>query len=406
MHRRRPGTLFFAIGLAAVAQAATAAPAPRAGTERDSTPLESLVGYLDRDALAISLPGTHQLTGACSGDAVHLRSATIDLDRYLCRHLRILGPAAGPGGTEAIEAVALFEAANRCPVDCDADGLLDGCAIRHRLIPDCNADGVPDRCDIQRGASLDCNQDGVPDECQTAPCELDDRTITITFPATDWIAWQPERGYSSFNLYRGGLSWLSGGAVAEEGDGALAGGACDLRKTGLREQSAPPPGRAIYYLVTGNNLGAEQRAGLDGNGTLRSHSISCPAPAGPLNVAVRTDKVVYAPGEPVQVEVFLTNLDPAGQIDLRFASDCQVTFRVEDLSGNNVYLDLSHRHCEFSENARRTLRPGQIATYAFAWDQLDDGGRSVPRIANYVVRGMVLYQNPVPDGITGIAIRP
>jgi hypothetical protein len=122
-------------------------------------------------------------------------------------------------------------------------------------------------------------------------------------------------------------------------------------------------------------------------------------------VSVRTDKAIYAPGETVRIEVFLANLNPTGEIDLLFATRCKVTFRIEDLDGASVYLELYHRGCSYDED-RVTLRPGQIASYEFAWDQRDDRGRPIRRIANYVVRGMVLHRDPVPDGITGISIRP
>ena len=92
-------------------------------------------------------------------------------------------------------------------------------------------------------------------------------------------------------------------------------------------------------------------------------------------------------------------------IDLLFATRCKVTFRIEDLNGASLYLDLSHRGCSYDDN-RLTLHPGQIASYDFTWDQKDERGRPVAHIANYVIRGMLLHHDPVPDGITGISIRP
>ncbi|MHC4947377.1 MAG: hypothetical protein ACYTG1_03835 [Planctomycetota bacterium] len=44
--------------------------------------------------------------------------------------------------------------------DCDGDGVPDECE------PDCNANGVADDCDLTAGTSFDCNGDGIPDECQ------------------------------------------------------------------------------------------------------------------------------------------------------------------------------------------------------------------------------------------------
>jgi hypothetical protein len=424
LNGKRFGTLALALGLGFAAAAGLFAAGPATGTSADRpigdpADLQVAAGYLDRDRSAICSGGTHQLSDSCSGVTTPLQSAS--LGPFLCRHLEAIGETTGPGGG-VIETLGLRETSNLCPVDRDADGLHDGCAIRHRLRPDCNGNDSPDLCDIQRGASLDCNRDGVPDECQVADCELDDGVIMMSVTAPDRITWHPERGYNSFNVYRGGLSWLGDGRAAgseEEnvedgaaGDGPpnqevdlITGHGCDLKKVTMRDSLAPARGEAIYYLVTGNRLGAEHQASIDSNGSRRANSISCPAPAGPLDVSVRTDKAIYAPGETVRIEVFLANLNPTGEIDLLFATRCKVTFRIEDLDGASVYLELSHRGCSYDED-RLTLRPGQIASYEFAWDQKDDRGRPIRRIANYVVRGMVLHRDPVPDGITGISVRP
>jgi len=52
--------------------------------------------------------------------------------------------------------------------DADADGAGDACdacpGFDDRI--DCNSNGVPDGCDIRDGTSEDCNASGVPDECE------------------------------------------------------------------------------------------------------------------------------------------------------------------------------------------------------------------------------------------------
>lgn len=194
--------LIFGLGFAAAAgpsgagAAATTSAALQVG---GSAEFRVAAGYLDRDGSAICSGGTHQLIDSCSGVAVPLQSAFLDLDAFLCRYLEAIGEEAGPDGS-VIETLSLRETANRCPVDCDADGLHDDCAIRHRLIPDCNANDIPDRCDIQGGSSLDCNQDGVPDECQVASCELDDGIIMMSVAGPDRIVWHPERG-TTLSIY-------------------------------------------------------------------------------------------------------------------------------------------------------------------------------------------------------------
>lgn len=280
------------------------------GPLQDQAEIKIAAGYLDRGGSAVCYGGTHQLIDSCSGAAVPLQSAALELDAFLCRYLEATGIASGSGGG-VVETLDLRETLNLCPVDCDVDGLHDECAIRHRLIPDCNGNDVPDRCDIQGKTSTDCNQDGVPDECQEAACESSNDAGSK--PVTD-----PERS---------------------------------------------------------------------------------------LVVSVRTDKAVYAPGEPVQIEIQLANLNPDREVNLRFATPCKVTFRIEELSGENVYLDLYHHSCTYHDE-QLTLSAGPVESYAFVWDQRDDRGRPISQIANFVVRGMVLYQHPTPDDITGILIRP
>jgi hypothetical protein len=54
-------------------------------------------------------------------------------------------------------------------VDCDGNGVHDGCDVALGTHPDCNANGAPDPCDLADGTSEDCNLDGVPDECPLCP---------------------------------------------------------------------------------------------------------------------------------------------------------------------------------------------------------------------------------------------
>ncbi len=53
-----------------------------------------------------------------------------------------------------------------CQPDCDADGRPDAWAISEGLVPDCNGNGEPDSCDISNGVSNDVDTNGVPDECK------------------------------------------------------------------------------------------------------------------------------------------------------------------------------------------------------------------------------------------------
>jgi len=63
------------------------------------------------------------------------------------------------------------DACDACPgfddrIDCNSNGVPDGCDIRDGTSRDCNTNGIPDECDLAAGTSPDCNADRVPDECQ------------------------------------------------------------------------------------------------------------------------------------------------------------------------------------------------------------------------------------------------
>ena len=53
-------------------------------------------------------------------------------------------------------------------VDCNSNGLPDGCDVASGTSPDCNGNNAPDECDISSGASSDCNGNQIPDECDLA----------------------------------------------------------------------------------------------------------------------------------------------------------------------------------------------------------------------------------------------
>jgi hypothetical protein len=64
------------------------------------------------------------------------------------------------------------DACDACPgfddrIDCNSNGVPDGCDIRDGTSRDCNTNGIPDECDLAAGTSRDCNDNGVPDECET-----------------------------------------------------------------------------------------------------------------------------------------------------------------------------------------------------------------------------------------------
>ncbi|MCY3003033.1 MAG: right-handed parallel beta-helix repeat-containing protein, partial [Planctomycetota bacterium] len=65
-------------------------------------------------------------------------------------------------GTGAIVDMGCYET----DIDCNSNGIPDGCDIVSGMALDCNANGIPDACDVASGSSLDVNGNGIPDECE------------------------------------------------------------------------------------------------------------------------------------------------------------------------------------------------------------------------------------------------
>lgn len=127
-------------------------------------------------------------------------------------------------------------------------------------------------------------------------------------------------------------------------------------------------------------------------GTLRIPSDCCPTiyaevsiyirGAGPsggfddLRFTVSTDKVVYAPGEEIQVVANLTNIGDA-PVELAYPDTCGA--RAEFRDGNGTLWNVTHwdQGC-FDSLVPYTIAPGQSIVTSWSWDQRDFAGQQVP----------------------------
>jgi hypothetical protein len=105
----------------------------------------------------------------------------------------------------------------------------------------------------------------------------------------------------------------------------------------------------------------------------------------------------------VQIEIDIANLTTTEVIALQFPTTCQASFRIESLSGSPLH---SNPQSCFFILTQLVLQPGQTATFADSWPQIDDSGGPLTLSGEFVVRGVVVDQIPEPSGITGISIRP
>ncbi len=120
-----------------------------------------------------------------------------------------------------------------------------------------------------------------------------------------------------------------------------------------------------------------------------------------LVVIVKTDKMFYDKGEPVNISVELAN-QGLSAVTLHFGSGCQGAFVIRD--DMQVQYDLRlHIGCPLVLT-ELTLQPSQATVYSFVWGQVDNSGNQVPVPARYTVEGIILSQEPVRPGLATIQI--
>jgi len=143
---------------------------------------------------------------------------------------------------------------------------------------DSDSDSVGDDCDnciLERNTSQsDADSDNEGDLC-----DLDDGLIYILFHQPEYVEWQEEIGFSSWNSYRGDLEELRYTGIYTQDPALvpLAARTCDLVTPSMADGD-PPPGAAVFFLTTGNatETGAESSLGPDGFGVERPNTNPCP----------------------------------------------------------------------------------------------------------------------------------
>lgn len=164
--------------------------------------------------------------------------------------------------------------------DSDGDDRVDGndnCPlVANGAQADGDSDGVGDACDdcplVPNPRQSDADADGEGD-----PCDLDDGLISFTGMMPDSQAWQDDSVYGSFNLYRGDLAVLrAGGPYTQDPAAPNADRSCGLTLPTAADGFVPPPGSAVYYLVSGVAGGVEGSLGPGPDGNDRANDNPCP----------------------------------------------------------------------------------------------------------------------------------
>jgi hypothetical protein len=191
-------------------------------------------------------------------------------------------------------------AINPNQLDTDADGLGNSCDNCTTVVnPDQTDQDLDDRGNACDNCPADYNQyqddydgDAVGDACDNCffdhnpgqsdldadfegdRCDLDDGLIYVFFTTPDYVEWQEELGYDSWNSYKGDLDVLkaSGLYTQEPGSNGLARRDCGLGYPWSEDFTPPPSGKAAHFLTTGVSAGAEGSLGRNSAGNERPNA--------------------------------------------------------------------------------------------------------------------------------------
>ena len=166
--------------------------------------------------------------------------------------------------------------------DTDGDGVrnaCDNCPVDDNPPQDDrDGDSYGDACD---NCVLDRNpsQSDVDSDNEGDGCDLDDGMIYIVFHRPEYVEWQEEAGFASWNSYRGDLEVLRSATLYTQDPAVvpLATRSCDLITPWVADVE-PPAGTTVFFLTTGNfaGTGAESSLGLDSSGVERPSANPCP----------------------------------------------------------------------------------------------------------------------------------
>jgi hypothetical protein len=157
------------------------------------------------------------------------------------------------------------DACDNCPLDANTQQ------------DDLDGDAVGDACDncifLPNTDQGNVDHDGEGDIC-----DLSDGLILLRLSDNDFVEWQQESGFSSFNLYRGDLAVLrqSGIYTQNPAQVPLAAKTCAIADVSVFDGVALTPGQAVFYLVTGNGPGGESSLGTSSAGQPRPNANPCP----------------------------------------------------------------------------------------------------------------------------------
>lgn len=162
--------------------------------------------------------------------------------------------------------------------DADGDRLGDACdACPTDASNDVDADGIcgaSDNCPgIANADQTDFDADGQGDLCDT-----NDGRILLRWTDPTHLGWPFESNYSTHHIYRGDLDVLRSTGVYvtdPQSPGPLDLRSCSRSSPLWLETGMPPPGKGMFFHVSGSRNGVESGLGPDSEGTERPNDHAC-----------------------------------------------------------------------------------------------------------------------------------
>jgi hypothetical protein len=170
---------------------------------------------------------------------------------------------------------------NPAQADLDSDARGDACdncpAAFNPLQDDSDGDRRGDACD---NCLVDYNptQSDVNGDHQGDLCDLDDGLIYLFSTDRNYVEWQTEQGWTSWNVYEGDLQILRAGGDYTQAPGSndLADRHCGLLDPWLEDIEPVSPGAVKFSLVSGVVGGIEGSLGANSSGQARANTNPCP----------------------------------------------------------------------------------------------------------------------------------